>query len=138
MSSANLDLVRSIYAAWERGDYSSAEWAHPDIEWIVAEGPNPGSWTGPAGLAEGWRRFLSTWDNLRAEADEYREIDDERVLVLSHGSGRGKTSGIELRQLRTEGAALFHIRGGKVTRVVSYYDRENALADLGLTPDTGT
>jgi hypothetical protein len=32
MVSSNLDLVRSIYAAVESGDYSSAEWSDPEIE----------------------------------------------------------------------------------------------------------
>jgi ketosteroid isomerase-like protein len=131
--SENLDLVRSIYADWERGDYfSSVEWAHPEIEYVVADGPTPGTSTGLAEMAVRYRDQLSAWEGYRLEAEEYRELDRERVLVLVHPIGRGKTSGLEIGQIRGKGANLFDIRGGKVTRVVVYYDRERALADLGL------
>jgi ketosteroid isomerase-like protein len=137
VASANVDLVRSIHAAWERGDWSSVEWAHPDIEFVIADGPSPGSWTGLAGMTEGWRDFLTAWEEYRVEADEYRELDGERVLVLAHLSARGKTSGLEIGQMRTQDAAVFHVRSGQVTRIVLYFDRERALTDLGLAAGGG-
>src|SRR6202011_4050270 len=44
--SANLELVRSIYAATERGDYTWAAWAHSEIELVIVDGPTPGNWKG--------------------------------------------------------------------------------------------
>jgi ketosteroid isomerase-like protein len=131
--SANLDLVRSIYAGWERGDFSSSEWAHPEIEHVDAGGPLGGGTGGFERLGHGVREFLSAWEEFRLEADELRELDAERVLALDHRTGRSKTSGLELGQMRTKGARLFHIRDGKVTRLIVYFDRERALAQLGLS-----
>jgi len=135
--SESLDLVRSLYAAWEHGDFGSAEWAHPEIELVIADGPAPGNWSGLAGMAGGMRDFLIGWEDFRGWADEYRELDGERVFVLTHFSARGKTSGLDVGEMRTEGAHLFHVRDGKVTKLVIYWDRNRALADLGLAPEAG-
>jgi ketosteroid isomerase-like protein len=134
MASANVDLLRSIHAAWERGDYGSAEWADPNIEFVNADNPLSGrvSFTGLAGLKEGFRTFLSTWDEFRTEVQEYRQLDDERVLALVLYTGRGKTSGLELGRIQANAAHLYHFRAGKVTKFISYFDRERAFADLGL------
>jgi ketosteroid isomerase-like protein len=130
--SENLDLVRSIAAAWKRGDYASVEWADPEIEWVIADGPAPGTWTGVACMAEGWRDVLGAWENLRGEVEAYRELDADRVLVLFRYGGRGKTSGLELGQVSAKSAQVFHVRDGKITRLVTYWVRDRALADLGL------
>ena len=129
--SENLDLVRSIYADWERGDFRSADWAHPEIVFestafdaarakVVAE------------MAQRWREWMSAWDEYRSEADEFRELDDERVLVLMQHGGRGKASGVGIEGIKTPGANVFDIRDGKVARLALYWHREDALADLGL------
>jgi hypothetical protein len=85
-------------------------------------------------MAEAWRGHLRAWEDFRVEADEYRELDAERVLVLVNFGGRGKTSGLEVGEILTTGANLFHIEAGKVTRFVIYWSRERAVADLGLAP----
>lgn len=130
--SANLDLVRSIYKTWERGDFSSAEWADPNISLVFADGPDPGSWRGLAGMSDGFRSMFTAWEDVSATAEEYRELDGERVLVLDHRSGHGKTSGLQLGQLATEGGTLWQTRRGRVINLTIYWDRERALADLGL------
>jgi hypothetical protein len=40
--------------------------------------------------------------------------------------------------MRGEGAALFHIRNGRVIGIVHYFDRERALAHLGLASEGGS
>ena len=65
-------------------------------------------------MAEGWREFLSAWQQYRAIAGRYLELDDERVVVQLHDvSGRGKTSGLELRDIRGKRVNLFHPGMGK-------------------------
>jgi ketosteroid isomerase-like protein len=131
--SENLKLVRSILANTERGEFLvAAEWADPEIEWVIVDGPTAGTWTGVAGMAESARTMISAFEDLRVYADDYRELDDERVLVLVHRTGRGKASGVDLGKFQPRGAVVFHVRDGKVTRLVNYYDRDRAFADLGL------
>ena len=96
----------------------------------------PGVWA--LGDVKGGPAFTHiSYDDYRIIAEEYRELDDGRVLVVARRSGRGKTSGMEIEQFG-RGALLFHVRDGKVDRLVAYFDRNRALADLGLAHEAGS
>src|SRR2546430_11240316 len=112
--SENLDLVRSICADWERGEFGrTAEWAHPEIEFVVTDGPEPGSWFGLAGVGAGGLAILGPFEDARIAAEEYRDLDEERILVLVHNSGRGRTSRLEIEHGHVKAADAFHVRGNK-------------------------
>ena len=130
MTQSNVELVRSIYAGWERGDFGSADWAHPEIEFGFADGPEPGRWTGREEMSKRYGDWLRGWKDFRAVPEEYLVLDETRVLVFVLNSGRGRASGLEFEERSV--ANLFEIRGGEVTRLVLYWDRDHALADLGV------
>jgi hypothetical protein len=130
--SENLDLVRSLYVARARGDFSLAEWAHPRIEFVLADGPTRGSATGLAAMARAWGEFFDVLQDHHIRPVGYRELDDERVLVLTRRSARRKLSQLELPTAWTKGLALYTIRSGKVVRLLVYMDRQRGLANLGL------
>lgn len=128
--SENLALVRSIYADWEHGDFSRADWADPEIEFAFADGPEPGHWSGPHAMAEGYGRWLGGWKDFRAEPEELIVVDATRILVLVRNSGRGRLSGFEMEERSV--ANFFELRNKRVIRLVIYWDRQRALAELGL------
>jgi ketosteroid isomerase-like protein len=130
--SANLELVRSIYAAWERGDFSSTDWADPEIEMVGVSELLPSRVTGIAQLARSWSESINAYGHYTVEAEDFLEIDGERVLVLAEQRGHGKASGIPVSR---KGANVFHVRNGKVVKLLLYEDRGPAFADLGLSPD---
>jgi hypothetical protein len=63
---------------------------------------------GRTGMAEGMRDFPSAWKDFRVNADQYLELDDERVLMLTNYTGRGKKSGLDLGRVHKKAALLFH------------------------------
>jgi ketosteroid isomerase-like protein len=105
--SANLELVEAITGPWGKGDYGSADWAHPDIEYVYVD------WAGPPGTG------IRLGDDWRIAGATLIQLDDERVLAL------GSTS-----------AAIFHVSDGRVAKLVIYWDHERAVADVGLPPGT--
>ena len=129
---ATVDLVRSIHDLWARGDMSTVDWADPEIETVLADGPSPGSWTGLSGMSSGWGEFFRAWHDFRGVGEQFIGLDSERVLGIVRWVGRGRTSGLEIGGLEARGANLLHVKHGQVTRLVTYLDADRALADLGL------
>jgi hypothetical protein len=131
--SDNVDFVRSIYEDWERGEFGSLGWAHAEIEFVVVDGPQPTRIRGLRAMLQYWHEFLDAWDSHSVVVDEYRELNERQVLVLVHsGRGRAKASTLGLGRHGAGGAQILDVREGMVTRLVTYFSRERALADLGV------
>jgi hypothetical protein len=83
-------------------------------------------------MAEGCNENLSAWADMRAEPEEFRALEDGRVLVFFHLRARGKASGVEIGEAMSRGAQLVTLHDGKVTRMITYWNRDRALEAAGL------
>jgi ketosteroid isomerase-like protein len=129
MAPSNIDLIRPIYDDWGRGHWRTRfEVYDAEMEWGWSS-----EFLGLAGVFRDVRdpnprlkAWLSGWEFWRAEADEFVELGDH-VVVLATYHGRGKGSGVEIRQL---GAHVFKLRDGKVIRLEIFASREKAIASV--------
>jgi uncharacterized protein len=125
---SNADVVRSLYARWERGE-NPDDLYDAEVEWSM---PHPGGQVkGPDQVVAFLRSFMGAWEEHVMELEEVRELDDDRVLVFFTERGRGRSSGVETV---AHPAAVWTLRDGKVTRFEAYGDRADALRVAGLEP----
>ncbi len=118
---ADLELVKGIFRAWERGDFSSVDWAHPDISYDV---PGPTDETrGIEGMSNHWAEWLRSYRGLRIEGRRYYQAGD-KVVVDQVFHGEGRSSGIPLDQIA--GAAVLTVGDGKVIRFRGYTNLPDA------------
>jgi len=127
MSQENVEIVRRLLDAWNRGERDESAWFRPNAE---LGGPDvPGVYYGYDGLRRFREDLLSVWDYFHTSVDELIDRGDD-VLALTRGRGRGRGSGLEIEQ---SVAYLFTVQEGKIRRLWIYQDRAEALEAVGLS-----
>jgi ketosteroid isomerase-like protein len=129
MPGANVDTVRSLLEAWNRGDVDETL-DHFDPECEVAfrpQVPEPGPFRGRAEL-RGWiEDFRGVWDSSKVELVETVAEEEDRLVVVLHLTSEGAGSGIGTELVWPN---LFEFRGGRILRWRDFNERQEALDDL--------
>jgi ketosteroid isomerase-like protein len=131
MSEENVEIVRRVVEAWNRGDVDAfLSLYEPDCEVVFRpEVPEPGPFHGHAELKQWVEGFLDAWESHRVEVVEVMEAGDSIVAVV-HMVGRGSGSGVDLDETD---AHFFTIREGRIARWQNFNARAEALEAAGMS-----
>jgi len=130
MSEENVEVVRRIFEGWAIGDFGAGRSdLDPDVVFVVRHPfPEAVETAGPDGIRAYMGRFLDNWESYAVEARDFQAVGDV-VVTDAVQRGEGKASGIEMEQ---EFFMLFTFRGGKIVRIESILERDQALEAAGL------
>ncbi|MFZ0745804.1 MAG: nuclear transport factor 2 family protein [Terracidiphilus sp.] len=127
MSATNLDLMKDLYAAIDRGDGPAAlSMLDPGIVWNEAENfpyadRNP--YLGSAAVAEGvFFRLATEWDHFQAVPSEFIDAGDT-VVVTGRYRGTYKATHVALD---AQFAHIWRLRDGRITGFQQFTDTAQA------------
>jgi len=129
MSEENVEIVRAMYDAFDRGDADGAlAYFDPSVIVDASHRVDGRVGRGHEELVAILGEWMGTWDEWREEVEAIRDAGD-RVLVISTQQGRGKGSGAEWAN---RFGMLYEIQGDKISRWTIYDDPHAALEAAGL------
>ena len=130
MSQENVEIVRRISKAAQRGDWDGAmrDYDHGVIL-DQSRMPGGGVYHGHEGVREFYGRWFGAWDDLRIETERLIDAGDH-VVDINEISGRGRSSGVAVKM---RSASVWTIARGKVVSHVGYPVASDALQAAGLS-----
>ncbi len=125
------DIVRALWAAWQRGDFSAgADHFDPEIEFVLDSGLERVEVKGAEAMTRAWREHLQSWEHWHAGPIRELIETEDTVVGVSPVYGRGKHAQVDVAI--GAAAVAFGFRQGKVRRLVVTDSRQKALAAVGL------
>jgi ketosteroid isomerase-like protein len=135
MSEVNVELLRRMFEAINRGDIEGAialADPPPEFEFVPSGTLIPDLASVQRG-AEGFRRtvevFPREFDDIRVEIHELTDAEDQ-VFTSFTLRGRGKHSGVETTW---DALSVWTVRDGRIVRWLGFTDRDAALEAAGLS-----
>ena len=132
MSQENVKIVRACSEAFMSGDIEAAlDALDPEIEWhATVGGIDEGRvYRGREEVVQGFVDYFEVWERMEMRADKFIDAGGEDVVVFHHEVAKGRQSGVVVE---TDTGTVQTVRGGKIVRVRSYMDRNQALEAAGL------
>ena len=134
MSQENVEVVRCALEAWQSEDLET--WISgfdPSVEWYGAlerllEGPES-VYRGHEGIRRLWHFNQTELDDFQVEAEEIRDTEGDRVVLLGRLRFRGPASRIDSE---SPFGMVVTIRDGKIFRSVDYLSHDEPLKAVGL------
>jgi ketosteroid isomerase-like protein len=131
MSQENIEVIRKAYEGTNSRDFSFIERLFDkDVEmFFPPEFPGTQEARGPQGFMRALAELEEAAQEIRYELEELLDVED-RVLAKVRFVGRGRHTGISLdRRVYW----LYTLRAGKITKMVVYLERAEALEAAGLS-----
>ena len=131
MSATDMEVVRAVYEAFNRGDYETATaMLHEQAELHQVEAiPDTDTYIGRDEFARGLARWLAGFERGFQYALEEMIDAPKGVFVRLTLRGRGRTSGVDLEQA---GFNVWEVRDGRPFRCHAYFDDRKARVAAGL------
>ena|SRR5689334_6103176 len=133
MSQGNVEVAKRVIDAFNRRDVDAiVECVDQDVEWFRAMPVTSGGGAlrGGGGIESYVREVSDAWQEYRVVAQDFRDLGDDQLLVLSRVEGRGAGSG---GLVDAPMGQIFDFRDCKIWRVRTYLDHAEALKAVRLS-----